>query len=746
MASNSKAKEKPFNTSRKMLDWQYFQILGELTELQRHASDPTCPCRLSKDLGENCLAKHSLGLSTLAAETAAMDKSQFETLMDLSAEAKEKHEGMRAFLCNKKDEPEIMEWARQWRKKMEPLYYYGSCKLELKQETVELHQDSPTVCTGINTADKALNRLSSQVKHQQSAISDVKKQIQAPLNVCKGQFEMFKDGALDPYGSRCRGKDGHWLPSGNCDFQPRGNKTLALGPDNTTQYEFEFRIVPLDTLIVSNDPFTFTVNPAYPQELQPRLRERAATQLQVERIAADLKPDALITDFHAIDRGTPITGPDMVVEAGNGRVMGLKRAAKDYAANYAGYVDALRERINDYGLSKKDLEIENPVLIRVRLTDVDRVKFTQDANAMATISTSSIENARTDAANITLSMVKMLEVGENESLEDALRTSKNQPFAKQFLSTLPANVQASLVDAKGYLNRDGVHRMTMAVFVSAFPGDTGLRLAEKAFESVDMDVRSVINAISRSLGRMAEAESLVRSGERSSEYAISNDLAQTVVVYAAIKTNPALSVEKYLNQSQLFARELTPFQEGLLRVIDQHRRSAKKLSGILTAYADAVIKLPPPSQGSLMPLPSPTKAELWDKAVMAGEVEAQPAMMMQEKRKLPAVCKPRVELHNSPCAKASAKNERAFTICKCGNNLVKGSEATGTPSNVRINPSCPCGEPVGFHHTHPGGTPELSNGDLKAAETFSKEYGVSGVLMCVTVPETKESKCYEVIP
>ena len=354
-------KEK-FNTSRKMLDWQYFQVIGELTELQRHASDTTCPCRLSKDLGENCLAKHSLGLSVIAAETAAMDKAHYDLFMDLSAEAKEKHEGMKAFLCDIKDEPEFMEWSRQWRKRIEPLYYYGSCNLpkgaELHQEPrisgslndvlkvqnirTEMHKPcktgtSPRVCSGLNKIQPGLNKLSTQLKNHQSTITGLKHQLQTPLNICQGQVEMFNkaDGALDPYGSRCRDPEtGHWTKSEACHFQPTGNKTLALSMDNKTQYEFEFRIVDLDELIVSNDPFTYAVNAKYPQELQPRLRERAATQLQVERIAADLKPDALITDFHVIDRGSPIVGDDMVVEAGNGRVMGLARAARDFPENY----------------------------------------------------------------------------------------------------------------------------------------------------------------------------------------------------------------------------------------------------------------------------------------------------------------------------------------------------------------------------------------------------------------------------
>ena len=122
---------KEFKTSSKMLEWQYFQILGDLGEIQRHDSDPTCPCRLSEDLGENCLSKHSLQLSVICAETAAMetDKKNADMLWGLSAEAKDKHQKMKGFLCHKEDEPEFTEWSRQWRKKIEPVYY-GQCQVK----------------------------------------------------------------------------------------------------------------------------------------------------------------------------------------------------------------------------------------------------------------------------------------------------------------------------------------------------------------------------------------------------------------------------------------------------------------------------------------------------------------------------------------------------------------------------------------------------------------------------------------
>lgn len=434
-----------------------------------------------------------------------------------------------------------------------------------------------------------------------------------------GQPEILESrvAVLDPFGSRCRDPEtGLWIRSELCGFEPVGITTTALGMDGLTRYDFEYRIVPLDNLVVSHDPFTFEPNPDYPKDLQPRLRERKAAEIQVEKIAANLEPDALLTDFHTLDRGAPIIGPDMVVEAGNGRVMGLRRAAQEYPERYQLYLERLRERARDFGLRPSDVDsLKRPALLRVRVTDVDRVAFTQEANSAATLAPSAIENARTDAENITVEMLSGLTVGETESIEDALRAARNQPFAKRFLRTLPENVQASLVDAHGYLNRDGVHRMAMAVFVSAFQGDTGLRLAEKAFESIDMDVRNAINAIARSLGPLAQAEALIRAGERESQLSIGDDLAQAVAVYSAIKHTPDLTVEKYLQQGQLMERELTDFQEKVLVVFDEHRRSPKKLGAVLTAYARKVIDSPPPAQAALLPGAGLTKEELWDSAV-----------------------------------------------------------------------------------------------------------------------------------
>ncbi|MDP2651381.1 MAG: hypothetical protein Q8O98_02195, partial [bacterium] len=129
-----KAKDKPFQSPADMLQWQWRSMIEELNELQRHLSDPTCPCTLA-DSGEFCGPKHALGLHTLAKETIAMSPEHTEMLEDLAEEALDQHNALKdRIVCGKphKDEKDTVVWSRQWRKRLEPIYY--SCDVKLKED------------------------------------------------------------------------------------------------------------------------------------------------------------------------------------------------------------------------------------------------------------------------------------------------------------------------------------------------------------------------------------------------------------------------------------------------------------------------------------------------------------------------------------------------------------------------------------------------------------------------------------
>ena len=398
-------------------------------------------------------------------------------------------------------------------------------------------------------------------------------------------------------------------------------RAFALGPSGR-RYEFLYQAVPLADLVTSHDPFTFVPSPAFAQKLQPRLRDRAATQLQVERMAAELDPALLLTEFHAIDRGAPIVGPDMLVESGNGRVMALKRAIRDHPEAFARYSQAAADfaRVRNLAVAGTT---PNQAVVRVRttpLTDSERQAFVQEANLPPGISQSAIEKARQDAERVTLEMLEGLEVGDGQSIEEALRSLRNNTFVLSFLASIPETEQAQLVDAQGKVNQDGVRRLALAVFVATFPGGPGLRLAERFFESVDPTVRNVANGIGMALGSLAVSEGLARSGARERQLSIGEDLAKAVTVFARIKATVDATVVKYLAQQTFLTPELDAFQRGLLVALEERARSGKRLGDLLKAYARLVTESPPPQQAGLFGERAPiSKEALWKSAIARAE-------------------------------------------------------------------------------------------------------------------------------
>ncbi len=132
-----------------------------------------------------------------------------------------------------------------------------------------------------------------------------------------------------------------------------------------------YELADAGNLVTSHDQ-DMQPNPAFPQELQPRQRDRAASQAQVAKIAGQLQPERLGASSTVAD-GAPIVGPDNIVESGNGRVLAIRRA---YAANgpqAAAYRDWLAGQGHD------TTGMAEPVLIRRRTTEMtpqQRVAFT----------------------------------------------------------------------------------------------------------------------------------------------------------------------------------------------------------------------------------------------------------------------------------------------------------------------------------------------------------------------------------
>jgi hypothetical protein len=401
---------------------------------------------------------------------------------------------------------------------------------------------------------------------------------------------------------------GIWAATFAPPLARKGQIVRVFGTDPSSRYDLQYEIVELGEIVASNT-LTGTINPDYPEELQPRDRSRAASRMQIQHMAAGLDPDALLTEFHTLDRGAPIIGPDNAVESGNGRILALMLARDAYPEQYERYRAGLLARAAEMGIDASAMaEMNAPVLVRRRVSDVDRITFAQEANQAAVLAMSTTETAGVDAQYISDEMLEMFQIGESQSPDQAIRSSRNADFVRLFMGQMPETERAALVDATGDLTQAAVTRIKGAMFAKTF-GRESAGLGARIFESVDNDIKSVTNGVMSALVQLAKAERLAEAGQRSSDLTIAADVAVAIARFASLK-DQGMSVDDYLMQGKLFEEDLTPTQITILEAINDRARSSTRIKDLLFRWYELVEASPNPNQMSLFGEPPPTREEL----------------------------------------------------------------------------------------------------------------------------------------
>jgi hypothetical protein len=397
--------------------------------------------------------------------------------------------------------------------------------------------------------------------------------------------------------------------------------TRAFGSDPNRVYDFRFRVVELDDLIASNTE-KGGINPNYDPTLQPRQRDRAASTRQIEQMSKNLVPEAYLWDFKTLDKGAPIIGADSMVESGNGRTLALRRARDDEGERWQAYQTALAGQAAALGIAGELEGKAAPVLVRERLSDVDRAAFAREANAPPVLQMSPLEQARVDAGRVSDAALLGLTVREGQGIDQALRAASNRKFVQSFLGSLEENESAVLMRKDGTLNQMGIWRMKAALFTRAFPGESGERIAETFLEALDSDTKNFENAISATLPRISRVEALIASGQREEDMAMIDDVSRSLDVLARLREQDMLPTH-YVEQSSLFERELTPFQERLLLHFDTVGKKPKQIRAFFNAYADLVEEAPHKGQVDMFgDRIAPTKDQLLDRILERDTVHA----------------------------------------------------------------------------------------------------------------------------
>lgn len=364
-------------------------------------------------------------------------------------------------------------------------------------------------------------------------------------------------------------------------YLQNNNRSVAYGMDGSS-YDFAYEVKDWGDLIASNDRL-YGVNPLYPSELQPRDRTREASRQQIERMADDLKPE-LLGESYKLSDGAPIIGPDNIVESGNGRTLAIGRAYENGRAS--AYQDFVNNWANQRGMDITGMK--QPVLVRTRLSDVDRVQFARLANESDVAQFSATERAMSDSDRLPDST--LLKINSDGSIN----IDGSMDYVRSFVDQLPQSERGSVITGDGRLSQEGKRRIESAIVQRAY-GDSNL--VTRLSENLDDDSKNVLNALLRAAPQLSQLNDLVKQGGRF-ENSISRDVAQAAQKLSDIKAN-GQTVRDYLDQGQLIDDGLSDGARGFLEVFDNNRKSAKAIGESISSEIQAIESMGDPRQGSL---------------------------------------------------------------------------------------------------------------------------------------------------
>lgn len=374
---------------------------------------------------------------------------------------------------------------------------------------------------------------------------------------------------------------------------PAGNITRAF-TERGSAVEFRYRLVEVDQPVTSHSN-SLKANPLFPADVQPRARDRVASEAQVSTIEKGINPELLGASPKVSD-GAPTIADDWVVESGNARMIALRRAYQHLGGRRAeGYRQWLAENAEQFGLLRADVErLKHPVLVRERITPLDRAAFAREANESPVAAMGAAETARADVA-------RMPELERLATLEDgSVNLAGSREFVRAFLESVPPNERPAMMTATGELSQAGASRIRNAIFQRAY-GDP--ELVAMMAESTDANVKNILGGMLRAAPEMAKFNDLAAAGLRY-DNPLATDLATAVRLFSQLR-GEGMPVQAFLSQQQMFPTGVTDNVSRLMQMLDENSRSMKRVAEALEAEVELAHGAGNPRQATLFGEPSP---------------------------------------------------------------------------------------------------------------------------------------------
>lgn len=325
-----------------------------------------------------------------------------------------------------------------------------------------------------------------------------------------------------------------------------------------------YQVVEADKLVPSQRD-DLAANPAYPAELQPRDRTRAASAQQVHDIATTLNPRLLDASPKASD-GAPIVAPDGVVESGNGRTLALRRAYDQKLPS----AEAYRQYLKAQGYPVDGMQ--KPVLVRVRTGHMgpeDRSAFVREANARETLGMSPTEQALSDGRALSPAMLDLFKAGD-------VASAGNRQFVQVFLRDIVGKTEAAqLMTPTGELSQRGKQRVEAALAGRAYED---ANLIQAMIEDPDPGIKAIGGAMMDVAGQWAKMRSEAQAETINPKMDITANLVQAAQLVRRAR-DQGRNVAEFVGQKDMFAGDaVDPRTESILRMMFRDPKFTKPVA------------------------------------------------------------------------------------------------------------------------------------------------------------------------
>lgn len=394
------------------------------------------------------------------------------------------------------------------------------------------------------------------------------------------------------------------------DDAPKG-KTVEATTDSGVKFGVQYAIVPADSLITSNNASDFSNNEAYPQELQPRDRNRAYMRLQVEKMSGTIEPERITTGT-SVNEGAPIVNKEGVVENGNGRTMALARMWRSGNKKLQKtYRDYLAKNAVKFGLLSSSLKgIDNPILVRIRTdNNVSVSEVTASTKGGAQLSTA--EQALQDSKKLKDSTLAKYEQNRLGTIDNA----KNAEFVRAvFKDIIPEDELNAYTTTDGSLSKSGRQRAVNAILAKAYGADPVLF---NLVESTDEAYGKIGDALIAAAPTIAKLKALA-SNQTLFDVDLAGEILKAIKFVSNAKANNMAVFDAVSQQSMFADYNVDELTKKLALFIDNNKGAKwKNIVDMVTVSADVIAKKGSPLQGNVFgeEVKAPTAEEVLTTAI-----------------------------------------------------------------------------------------------------------------------------------